>query len=132
MSINAEQLHPYLLLQLSLRSPVLLWRRITNKSLTHQLNLAGCRLRWIRKCTVYTCFLMTSFLIFDMLPRLEEAFSKALEGFFQSIKPSKSDVRGAFFQLYKRESEEFDKDFIKKYDEDTNTTLIFVRPPNPL
>jgi hypothetical protein len=66
--------------------------------------------------------------------RLEEAISKALAG-FPSISRSKHVERGArgeFFKLYKRESEDFDKEFIKKYDEATNTTLIFVRPPNPL
>jgi hypothetical protein len=54
---------------------------------------------------------------------------------FPSLSSSKSDgtdAREEFFRLYKRESEEYDKDFIKKYDEDTNTTLIFVRPPNSL
>jgi hypothetical protein len=67
------------------------------------------------------------------LLRLEEAISKALAG-FPSISPKRvgTDPRAEFFELYKRESEEFDNDFIKKYDEDTNTTLIFVRPPYPL
>ena len=29
--------------------------------------------------------------------------------------------------MYHREAEEYDREFIKKYDEDLNTTLIFVR-----
>jgi len=29
--------------------------------------------------------------------------------------------------MYKRESTEYDMDYVKKYDEDLNTTLIFVR-----
>jgi len=29
--------------------------------------------------------------------------------------------------MYKRESTEYDTDYIKKYDDDLNTTLIFVR-----
>ena len=29
--------------------------------------------------------------------------------------------------MYKREATEYDTDYIKKYDEDLNTTLIFVR-----
>jgi len=30
--------------------------------------------------------------------------------------------------MYKREATEYDTDYVKKYDEDLNTTLIFVRP----
>jgi hypothetical protein len=77
------------------------------------------------------------FLIFDVFSRLEDAVAAALAGFFLA-KPSKSvvtdvtDPRGDFFQVYKREAEEYDKDFIKKYDEDANTTLIFVRHPQSL
>jgi hypothetical protein len=29
--------------------------------------------------------------------------------------------------MYKREAAEYDTDYVKKYDEDLNTTLIFVR-----
>ena len=35
-------------------------------------------------------------------------------------------ARAEFYDKYKREADEYDKDFIKKYDEDLNTTLIFV------
>jgi hypothetical protein len=34
-------------------------------------------------------------------------------------------ARAEFYDKYKREADEYDKDFIK-YDEDLNTTLIFV------
>ena len=34
--------------------------------------------------------------------------------------------------MYKREATEYDIDYVKKYDEDLNTTLIFVRRPPPL
>ena len=30
--------------------------------------------------------------------------------------------------MYKREATDYDTDYVKKYDEDLNTTLIFVRP----
>jgi len=33
--------------------------------------------------------------------------------------------------MYKREATEYDTDYVKKYDEDLNTTLIFVRFPSP-
>ena len=36
------------------------------------------------------------------------------------------DSRANFFTVYRKEAAEFDKDYIKKYDEDLNTTLIFV------
>ena len=32
--------------------------------------------------------------------------------------------------MYKRESVEYYTDYVKKYDEDLNTTLIFVRYPS--
>jgi len=34
--------------------------------------------------------------------------------------------------MYKREATEYDVDYVKKYDEDLNITLIFVRRPPPL
>ena len=36
------------------------------------------------------------------------------------------DYRTKFYETYRREAEEYDREFIKKYDEDLNTTLIFV------
>ena len=36
------------------------------------------------------------------------------------------DVRSRFYEGYRKVSEEYDKDFNKRYDEDLNTTLIFV------
>ena len=32
--------------------------------------------------------------------------------------------------MYKREAMDYDVDYVKKYDEDLNTTLIFVRLPS--
>jgi len=32
--------------------------------------------------------------------------------------------------MYKREAVEYDTDYVKKFDEDLNTTLIFVRFPS--
>ena len=37
------------------------------------------------------------------------------------------DYRAKFYKHYRKEAEEFDKEFIKRHDEDLNTTLIFVR-----
>jgi len=34
--------------------------------------------------------------------------------------------RTKFYEIYRREAEDYDREFIKRYDEDLNTTLIFV------
>ena len=49
----------------------------------------------------------------------------ALRTFFQPIK--NDDPRLDFYTMYKKEANEYDQDYVKKYDEDLNTTLIFVR-----
>jgi hypothetical protein len=36
------------------------------------------------------------------------------------------DHQARFYEVYRKVAEEYDKDFLKKYDEDLNTTLIFV------
>lgn len=50
----------------------------------------------------------------------------ALREFFQPLKSN--DTRADFFSVYRQESEQFDQDYTKKYDEDLNTSLIFVSP----
>ena len=48
--------------------------------------------------------------------------------------PVMEDYRAHFYETYRKEAEDYDKEFIKKYDEDLNTILIFVGPlhcPNP-
>ena len=37
-----------------------------------------------------------------------------------------ADHRTQFFEDYRKEADEYDREFMKKYDEDLNTTLIFV------
>lgn len=37
-----------------------------------------------------------------------------------------NDPRADFFAVYRKESDEFDRDYARKYDEDLNTSLIFV------
>ena len=39
---------------------------------------------------------------------------------------TKDDHRARFYECYREEAEEYDREFMKKYDEDLNTTLIFV------
>lgn len=59
------------------------------------------------------------------LTRRLTSFKDALRAFFQPVK--NEDLRLDFYTMYKREAAEYDTDYIKKYDEDLNTTLIFVR-----
>ena len=44
----------------------------------------------------------------------------------QDLPPTHDDCRARFYEHYRKEAEEYDKETIKKYDEDLNTTLIFV------
>ena len=54
-----------------------------------------------------------------------KSFRDALRTFFQPAKID--DPRLDFYTVYKREANEYDTDYVKKYDDDLNTTLIFVR-----
>jgi len=45
----------------------------------------------------------------------------------QDPQPTQEDYQTKFYDVYRREAEEYDREFIKRYDEDLNTTLIFVR-----
>lgn len=45
--------------------------------------------------------------------------------YFQPIK--NEDPQLDFYTIYKREATEYDAEYMKKYNEDLNTTLIFVR-----
>ena len=58
-------------------------------------------------------------------PLNRHSFQDALRAFFQPIK--NDDARLDFYTMYKREATDYDADYVKKYDEDLNTTLIFVR-----
>ena len=40
--------------------------------------------------------------------------------------PTQEDYRTRFYEVYRHEAEEYDREFIKRYDEDMSTTLIFV------
>ena len=42
------------------------------------------------------------------------------------LESPKEDRRARFYEHYRKEAKEYDEEFIKKYDEDLNTTLIFV------
>lgn len=44
----------------------------------------------------------------------------------QHAQPTQPDHRARFFEEYRKEAEEYDREFMGKFDEDLNTTLIFV------
>ena len=44
----------------------------------------------------------------------------------QDTLPTQEDLKARFYKHYRKVAEEYDKEFLKKYDEDLNTTLIFV------
>lgn len=44
----------------------------------------------------------------------------------QDTMPTQEDHRARFYDDYRKVAEEYDKEFLKKHDEDLNTTLIFV------
>jgi len=54
----------------------------------------------------------------------------ALRIFFQPIK--NDDPKLDFYTMYKREATEYDTEYMQNYNEDLNTTLIFVRSCNYL
>jgi hypothetical protein len=43
-----------------------------------------------------------------------------------TLPTNQEDHQARFYEDYRKVAEEYDKDFLKKYDEDLNTTLIFV------
>ena len=57
---------------------------------------------------------------------LEDAMLKVLPPLFPNLLRTSSGARTELYDKFKREAEEYDRKFIKKYDEDLNITLIFV------
>ena len=54
-----------------------------------------------------------------------DSIQEALRMYFQPIKTN--DPKLDFYTMYKRETMEYDTEYMQKYNEDLNTTLIFVR-----
>lgn len=44
----------------------------------------------------------------------------------RDLRSTQGDLRSRFYEEYRKEAEEYDREFIKKFDDDLNTTLIFV------
>ena len=55
---------------------------------------------------------------------MPHSIQEALRAYFQPIK--NEDPQLDFYTMYKREATEYDTEYMRKYNEDLNTTLIFV------
>ena len=60
---------------------------------------------------------------------LAHSIQEALRMYLQPIK--NDDPKLDFYTMYKRETMEYDTEYMQKYNEDLNTTLIFVRSRVP-
>ena len=58
--------------------------------------------------------------------RLEDALRKALPTLFPHLLRTTNSAPIEFYDKFQREADEYDRDFVKKYSEDLDTTLIFV------
>jgi len=58
-----------------------------------------------------------------------DSIQEALRMYLQPIK--NDDPKLDFYTMYKRETMEYDTEYMQKHDEDLNTTLIFVCPRVP-
>lgn len=58
--------------------------------------------------------------------KIKEVLNRTLAPWFPSVASGTMTARAGFHGKYKREMSGYDKDFIKVYDEDPDTTLIFV------
>jgi hypothetical protein len=72
---------------------------------------------------------MVCFRDLDSVSRTDEltpdSIQEALRMYLQPIKTN--DPKLDFYTMYKRETTEYDTEYMQKYNEDLNTTLIFVR-----
>jgi len=67
----------------------------------------------------------------DQLQKLTpDSIQEALRMYLQPIK--NDDPKLDFYTMYRRETVEYDTEYMQKYNEDLNTTLIFVRFRVPL
>ena len=48
----------------------------------------------------------------------------------QDVESPGEDLCNKFYERYRKEADKYDKEFMKKYEEDLDTTLIFVCCPH--
>ena len=54
------------------------------------------------------------------------SLSQSHSGKQDKLPADREEHQARFYEVYRKVAEEYDKEFSKKYDEDLNTTLIFV------
>ena len=69
----------------------------------------------------------------SVLPDVHDVVRKILDMLQRStiVNREISDPRQRFWMIYRTAAEEFDNEFLKKYDGDMNTSMIFVSPSLP-
>ena len=72
--------------------------------------------RWCVPCRLITM---------SKKPTAGHSIQEALRMYLQPIK--NDDPKLDFYTMYRRETMEYDTEYMQKYNEDLNTTLIFVR-----
>ena len=65
-------------------------------------------------------------MFFSVGSSLEDAILKALPCLLSNLHGTTNNARVDFYDKFQRAADDYDRDFIKKYDEDLDTTLIFV------
>ena len=100
-------------------------RRSTPNDSWKVLNRAKNTKRSRRRCESIQSGTLDTLHHLHRRPLSGPSFQDALRAFFQPVKTD--DPRLDFYTMYKREAMEYDTDYVKKYDEDLNITLIFVR-----
>ena len=60
------------------------------------------------------------------ISRFGKNFPAILAGYKSGERPKNFNEQLQFYEDYRKETEEYDKEFMKKYEEDLNTALIFV------
>ena len=63
----------------------------------------------------------------EFVPCLAQASLKPSCSQKRDLQSNQNDLRTQFYEHYRKEADDYDREFMKKYDEDLNTTLIFVR-----
>ena len=70
------------------------------------------------------CFRATGLTVRTNALTRSHSIQEALRMYFQPIK--NDDPKLDFYTMYKRETTDYDTEYMQKYNEDLNTTLIFV------
>ena len=62
----------------------------------------------------------------SLLSATKMSLSQSCRAKQDKLPVDREDHQARFYEVYRKVAEEYDEDFLKKYEEDLNTTLIFV------